>query len=171
MEHPTIDQTSTLYSWANNVAMNALQCGLQTGHCVSEMFVQYPGNEVVKDWAENHKTIIIFKGGPSGSLRYIHRILQRYQEIVSRRYSVEIPVVKFNEDEFTMDGMLTTTAFILPNRFRQKTLPSAARISAEALYNRFESNASISEEYNAWNASMDFDSINSWLAQQTLAQT
>ena len=100
-----------LYSFVN-FYLSPLQHGLQTAHCVSELSCRYgvysKRHDMYKKWAEDHKTIIILNGGNAQSLE------DTYTRLVSWADELEFPVVKFHEDERSLNGALTSVACVLP---------------------------------------------------------
>lgn len=100
-----------LYSFVNYY-LSPLQHGLQTAHCVSDMSVRYKHNtaqhKAYLDWASKHKTIIICNGGNSAMLEDLHlRLTDLCDEF-------ELPVVKFYEDEQSLNSALTSVAAVMP---------------------------------------------------------
>jgi len=62
------------YFWTNFM-LSSIQHGIQAQHCTAEMFVDFVGmegfekeEEVLFDWARNHKTTIIKNGGGTKDL-------------------------------------------------------------------------------------------------------
>lgn len=104
-----------LYSFVNYY-LSPLQHGLQTAHCVSEMMVDPSiSTSLIKhtmfdDWARNHKTIIICNGGNSLQLQEL------YEKLVTLCDHFKFPVVKFHEDEQSLNCALTSVAVVLPER-------------------------------------------------------
>jgi hypothetical protein len=101
------------YSFAN-LAIMPLQKGLQTAHLVSEVFVKYMYSSsaqapITFEWAQNHKTVIILNGGFHGDLISLYETLDPLAE------ELGLPVVKFHEDEQTMNKMCTTVGIIVPS--------------------------------------------------------
>lgn len=62
-----------------------------------------------KDWAENHKTIIILDAMNSKGVRFAADFL----ELMT---TDEIPVTRFYEDNDSLDGAITAAACVLPER-------------------------------------------------------
>ena len=85
------------------------QHGLQTAHCVSEMsLLDGDLRAVYEDWAENHKTIIICNGGNTAMLEDL------FTRLIDLAAQFRLPLVKFYEDEQSLNGALTSVAIILP---------------------------------------------------------
>lgn len=59
-----------------NMYLSPIQCGIQSAHCIHDMFVHHQDDFVggeqaavrLFDWAENHKTMIVLNGGTSDDL-------------------------------------------------------------------------------------------------------
>lgn len=104
-----------LYSFVNYY-LSALQHGLQTAHCTSELAVESnwsmtsEQSNAFRDWATNHKTIIICKGGNHAMLEALFLELLTFS-------SLKLPTTKFNEDEQSLNGACTAVAIVVPERF------------------------------------------------------
>lgn len=102
------------YSFVNGLYMNSLQYGLQTGHAISEMSLHQ--SHSYKEWAKNHKTIIILDALNHAGLQRAHGALA----ILCGHYNAKvkpeegIPFVKFHEDEQSLGGIMTCVGVILP---------------------------------------------------------
>lgn len=95
-----------------NYYLSDLQRGLQTAHAVSEMLVD-PNicshkMSKYKDWAKNHKTIIILNGGNSKQLQ------ETYDQLMPLCNSAGLPITKFHEDEQSLNNALTCVGMVLP---------------------------------------------------------
>ncbi len=99
--------------------MAPLQKGLQTAHTVSNLFVKYERvlfagkseYRMLKQWAENYKTIIILNGGNSAEL------LQIYNELMLLNSSLVFPFTKFEEDIESLNGALTCVSLVIPMNY------------------------------------------------------
>lgn len=104
-----------LYSFVN-AYLSPLQHGLQTAHCVSDMaaMVANLGTDYTTmvdtfyDWARNHKTIIICNGGNTQMLEDL------YTRLIDVAHQFRLPLVKFYEDEQSLNNALTTVALLVP---------------------------------------------------------
>jgi hypothetical protein len=99
-----------LYSFLNYY-LSPLQHGLQTAHCVSEMSVKpmtNAENEAYHEWAEKHKTIIICNGGNVATLEDL------FTRLTDLSVQFNLPLVKFYEDEQSLNNALTSVALIVP---------------------------------------------------------
>lgn len=86
--------------------LSPLQHGLQTAHTISELFIQYPQNNVLKDWAANHKTIIILNGGYSENLYSLENLF-KYMDPYG------YPWASFNEEQSALNGARTAVSIVL----------------------------------------------------------
>lgn len=111
-----------------NFYLSSIQQGIQSAHCLAEMFVKYPyeGNhlndsiwpcEILYNWATNHKTMICLNGGESRNLQMI------YDDICTFGDKLELPVAKFHEDE-SLNKTLTCVGIIVPDSIYDLTLPN-----------------------------------------------
>lgn len=107
-----------------NMYLSSLQVGLQSAHCLAEMFVKYPDledsnwgkdhtadqqkYEMLDNWAANHKTMILLNGGYSNNLREIFHLLSQEAN--------PYPFANFHESSEALDGALTCVGIILPER-------------------------------------------------------
>lgn len=139
MHTPPIDQSYTAYIWVNWLYMNHKQWGIQTAHCISEMSRQEYGKDIYGEWADNHKTIIMYDGFNSGRIRRTYEIIQHSVRHLEKA-GFEIPHVMFREDEESLDGAATACGFIIPNKIRQFDWESSAeffRDNSEQWSNNF----------------------------------
>lgn len=118
-----INTTYSAYIWVNNLYMNQKQWGIQTAHCISDMSRHSFGKEVYDEWADSHKTIIMFEGTKSGRIRRIFEIIKYVADSLNC-VGIEIPHTIFREDEESLDGATTACGFIIPNVIRDFTWDS-----------------------------------------------
>lgn len=95
-----------------NYYLSSIQQGIQAAHALGEMFNQYsygdsPVGRTLRDWAANHKTMVLLNGGNSADLSDLWTLL-------SDERNTLYPVSKFSEDEQSLDGALTCVAILLP---------------------------------------------------------
>jgi hypothetical protein len=112
-----------LYS-LTNYYLSATQHGIQTAHLVSELSRldragalgkgKRSASAVFREWADNHKTIIVLNGGNSARLRYFHNALISSTLDQKTRIADHYPVVHFTEDADSLDGAWTAVGVILP---------------------------------------------------------
>lgn len=93
-----------------NMYLSPIQCGIQSAHCIHEMFVTYATCNLAPDarsilwsWAEEHKTMIVLNGGTSDDLQEVFDFLMRGPG--------GYPYEKFYEPG--IDGALTCVGVIL----------------------------------------------------------
>lgn len=100
-----------------NMYLSSIQQGIQAAHVISDMFVKYAYDaveaETVREWATDHKTMILLNGGYSETLRE----LKRFFDIDENPY----PWCAFNEGEDALDGALTSVGIILPEKIYNTT--------------------------------------------------
>ena len=107
-----------------NSALSGIQKGIQVAHCVAELSQKYADIEsyawmrkyfnIFHEWSRQHKTIIVLEGGFQADLREIWKILDSRK--AGGEYEFPYPHAAFNEDEETMNGMMTCVGIILPER-------------------------------------------------------
>lgn len=111
------DSTYTAYFWVNNLYLKEIQLGIQSAHCISDMSIQMHGSDTYEKWADEGKTMIIYAGTNSGTVRRTFEILQYVARNIERA-GLEIPHTIFREDEESLDGATTACGFIIPNALR-----------------------------------------------------
>lgn len=97
-----------LYSFVNYY-ISPLQQGLQTAHVVAELFNDYTlcgPFEILREWSEDHKTIVILKGGNSKDLLDLFYIFNDENN--------DYPFAQFCEDEQSLNGACTAVGIVLP---------------------------------------------------------
>lgn len=106
------------YFWGN-MYLSSIQQGIQSLHCVSEMFIKYPDlltninpsatqADDLNEWAKNHKTVVLLNAGESVSLRKIESLMQDE--------SNEYAWASWCESDEALHGALTNVGIILPER-------------------------------------------------------
>ncbi len=105
--------TYRLYTFVNHLYMNPKQWGIQTAHCVSTMSVAYKHNTeqhaAYLKWATEEPTIIMCEGGNVAMLTALHQRL----EVLAN--ALNLPIVKFHEDEQSLGGVITAVAVLVPD--------------------------------------------------------
>lgn len=112
------DSKHTAYVWVNWLYMNEKQWGIQTAHCVSDMSMMQFGQDTYHKWATEDKTIIMFNGTNSGTIKHVYSILQ-FAARNFNRVGIQIPHVIFREDGESLDNAVTSCGFILPDAIRE----------------------------------------------------
>lgn len=124
-----------LYSFVN-FYLSSIQQGIQTAHCVSNLFAECEGSKtpagrVLYDWAENHKTIITLNGGNNQS------ILEAHQVLVSYGAELNLPVTIFYEDDQSLGGIATSCAIVVPDTVYERSMPQSPSLDPEEELYRF----------------------------------
>lgn len=98
-----------LYTFTN-MYLSSLQVGLQSAHVLGEMHFQYEhwAGSIFDEWAYQHKTIIILNGGYSSALRELVTFFNHSEN--------PYPWAEFCESDDALDGALTATGIILPEK-------------------------------------------------------
>lgn len=95
-----------------NYYLSSLQQGLQSAHCIADMFVKYnkkkAKKEIIYDWAENHKTMVLLNGGNSLVLEQTHQFLEELKGV-----GMNLPYQLFYEDEQSLNGALTYVGIVV----------------------------------------------------------
>lgn len=96
-----------------NFYLSSIQQGIQALHVTTEMYCKYnqPGVErdVLQEWAEQHKTVILLNGGMQENLDSTLRALTPL--LVKER----LPFACFNEERAALNGAFTSFGMILPD--------------------------------------------------------
>lgn len=97
--------------------LSPIQAGIQAAHCVSEMTLEY--NYIFDEWAQSHKTIILLNGGNHQDLNQLYDELKIITKTLIYKIggaNNHLPVVKFTEDEQSLNNATTCVGIIIPNR-------------------------------------------------------
>jgi hypothetical protein len=94
-----------------NMYLSSIQQGIQAAHVVADIFTQYrPGDnqaaDMLYDWAENHKTMILLNGGYGSEL---HRLYETFSSPEN-----PYPFAAFRESAEALDGAMTSVGIVLP---------------------------------------------------------
>ena len=103
------------YSFTNWM-LRPIQQGIQPGHAAVELFVKYtdpddvynPAQEMMWDWARDHKTFICLNGGTNADLNELREFVQQNEN--------PFPWSMFCEDQESLAGIITSIGIILPPR-------------------------------------------------------
>lgn len=100
------------YFWGN-FYLSSIQQGIQALHCVSEMFVKYEPErddreDMLYDWAENHKTVVVLNGGDQAALQEIFANLSVDEN--------DLPYAGWNEDRRALNDCLTCVGIIVDEK-------------------------------------------------------
>ena len=115
MEQENNEYTIKAYIFVHG-ALSGSQRAVQASHAVAEIFPKYliedhPSikRDMLLDWVDIHKTIILLNGGFSKSLR------DTYDSIRECALGLCLPHANFYEDGATMEGMMTSFMVIVPS--------------------------------------------------------
>lgn len=89
-----------------NMYLSSIQQGIQAGHVIGEMAVQYDKDGDFGTWAEFHKTMILLNGGYASNLESIA------EHFSSSDNPFEWGV--FRESEEALNSAITSVGIILP---------------------------------------------------------
>jgi hypothetical protein len=101
----------------SNMYLPSLHAGIQSQHCLAEMFVKYmidstpqinKRRRTLRKWAIEDKTTIVLNGGMSGQLKEIAELFESEEN--------PYPWATFSETEFALNGALTNVGIILPEK-------------------------------------------------------
>jgi len=99
-----------LYTFTN-FYLSSIQQGIQPAHSQNELMMaaslgETTDNELLYDWAENHKTIICLNGGDNKGIKdwcaFLHHTNNPF------------PFAPFFESEDALGGIMTSVAVVLP---------------------------------------------------------
>lgn len=102
-----------------NFYLSQIQHGIQSCHVMHEMFRKYNDDrtlfnkehqQLLHDWADNHKTIIVKNGGDTETMHNI-------KELCEKMY---LPWAYFNEP--SLDNALTCIGVIVPEEYYDKNI-------------------------------------------------
>lgn len=99
-----------------NMYLSSIQQGIQALHVVSDMFVKYQSHQpeftetknMLYEWAEDHKTVVLLNAGYSESIR---ELIEFFNHPAN-----PYPFCEFYEDGAALDGALTSIGIILPKK-------------------------------------------------------
>jgi hypothetical protein len=135
-----------------NYYLSSLQQALQANHVCVELYNKYNFQflelksydeltsfskrnamswSYLREWAKDHKTIVLLNGGNSKDLRDIHNMMMGED---FERSNHDYPFASFHEDEQSLNGALTSVGIVLPAKIyetaandRSNTLPDYIR--------------------------------------------
>lgn len=101
----------------------------------------------LKEWSINHKTIVLLNGGNSADLLELHEFMKDG----ARQQLNEFPYAKFNEDEQSLCGALTSVGIVLPPHIYD-TAAMDRRAKSTSWISMFEKDAWVHRPIglNAW---------------------
>ena len=94
-----------------NQYIAGIHAGIQSAHAISEMFLDYSqrrnnAGNLLWDWADRDKTVIVLNGGYQSSLQELCEKL--------RPLSGTYPWASFCEEQDALNGAMTAVAVVLP---------------------------------------------------------
>ncbi len=103
------------YAWGN-MYMSSIQQGIQSLHCVSEMYIKYSSiersesiqNANLFEWGADHKTVVILNAGEMSALEKVEDLMSE----VANPYAW----ASWRESPEAMNNALTNVGVILPER-------------------------------------------------------
>lgn len=98
-----------------NFYLSQIQQGIQAAHAQTEMWIKYnnfddvdcPQENILMNWAVNHKTMICLNGGMASDLQDLVSFLQDSRN--------PYPWAFFCEEEAALNNALTNVCVVLPN--------------------------------------------------------
>ena len=104
------------YSFVAGLYLSPLQCGLQTAHAVSEMYMDNlhldKEHNLFHEWALHDKTIIILNALNSRGVEDVYRKLMDLAAPIGR-----FQITLFREDEESLNGAVTAAGIIVPKKY------------------------------------------------------
>jgi hypothetical protein len=103
-----------LYTFCNYY-LSPIQQGIQSAHCVADMFMKYqtePSVErvMLREWAKNHKTVVVLNGGNHMDLNSLYLTLRGV--CAETGYPFEM----FAEDSNSLNCATTCVGIIVPEK-------------------------------------------------------
>jgi hypothetical protein len=117
-----MNQELRLYVFVN-FYLSSIQQGIQSAHVVHSLFTKYPDpvlskrNELLWNWARNHKTMIVLNGGANSD---IHEIFYTLEQLQHTRIG-NMPFECFHEDENSLGSVMTAVGVVVPEQFFNAT--------------------------------------------------
>jgi len=94
-----------------NMYLSSIQQGVQSAHVLAQLFIKYKVGtkaNMLYDWAANYETIILLNGGYSDTIRTLCLFFKNNEN--------PYPWADFHEGADALDGALTSTGIILPEK-------------------------------------------------------
>lgn len=103
------------YYGLTNFYLSSIQQGIQNAHCIVEMAIEWgfgltirPQGVMFRDWAENHKTMVLLNGGNQSALEDF----RLFFDTSSNPFAWG----SFCEDNQSLNNALTCVGIVLPER-------------------------------------------------------
>ena len=104
-----------------NMYLSQIQQGIQAAHVLAEMWVKW-GDPVftqytdLKEWAENHKTMILLNAGYSSEIESLVEYFNRQNPYPWASFNEDPRALGLGYDDIGQKGALTCAGIILPER-------------------------------------------------------
>ncbi len=128
------------YSFTN-LYTSGIHAGIQTAHAVHEMMWKYGARDddkaaTLREWAEQHKTIIVKQAGYHASLNLL------YDELKEPAAWLALPVIRWCESKEALNGATTAIGIVIPQsvyslRPERDAIPSSPEETLAAIINRY----------------------------------
>ncbi len=126
-----------------NLYLSSIQQGIQALHTTAEMFLNDPNSEDLREWADNHKTVILLNAGYSQT---IHDIAEGFA-------ADENPFTwaMFHESAEALGAAVTCVGIILPEGIYEAAAAIRERKFTTAEVERFNDAGILNENvYSDW---------------------
>lgn len=104
------------YYGFGNYYLSSLQQGLQAAHGVGDILTEFEYDthefKIAREWAKNHKTMILLNGGNSEMLQSLYAFFEKLKE-----QGMNLPFIKFHEDEMSLNNALTHVGIVIPEKY------------------------------------------------------
>lgn len=117
------------YFFINDLYMSEKQWGIQSVHALSELYKKkLTSNQkaMLRDWQDNHKTVIMLKGINCGTLKYLYKTISHTCD------KLDYPSSVFYEDEDSLNDAITCVMAIVPSDLmkveKEEILPTREEI-------------------------------------------
>lgn len=132
------------YSFTN-LYTSGIHAGIQTAHAVHEMMWKYGSTDHdrslskyknLREWAENHKTIIVKQAGYHASLDSL------YDELKEPSAWLHLPIIRWRESKEALNGATTAIGIVVPQsiyslRPERGAIPSTPEEALAVIINRY----------------------------------
>jgi hypothetical protein len=99
-----------------NYYLAGIHAGIQALHVVGEIWSRYGCDslqaKIGLDWAKNHKTAVLLNAGNAAGVAAVFSLFEKWE-----KEGMTLPYAKFHEDEESLNGALTATGIVLPEKY------------------------------------------------------
>lgn len=111
-----------------NMYISPIQCGIQSAHCIAELFVKYKHTvsekgRILDSWSIYDKTMIVLNGGYQSRLLELDQHFSADQNIY--------PHSIFKEEQDALNGATTCVSIVLPDKIFDSPIRSQFKTVAE----------------------------------------